>query len=219
MKWLQRHNKCLISLALLALTVVWAPQSFAGNTRVSIKVVNCIPGKTLYPRIYSSHMSGQSGGNNVIAGPSADAKPGTCGSSAQLTHNYSDGGGIGNGLSGIIVITGLNGGSLIYNENQNYDLSAAYPDQKTGLPAKSKGFWLVHGAALTFISNNNYKGLPSGVSCPGGSSQIGPTCMGLSYNYDVGSMTPTLSYTVYVYPPGGNAAQNDQLPTLPSTNQ
>jgi hypothetical protein len=216
------HKKLLATMATIVAALSLSLSCYAASTQVTIKVVNCIPGKTLYPRIYSSGMSGQPAGDEVIPGPPAGSPLGTCGGSAQLTNGYADAGDAYSGISGIVLITGLNGGSLIYNENQFNNDSSYYPNATTALPSQGQTFWVIHGASLAFISNSGYKTLPSGVTCPSNSSPVGPVCMSYEYvwhgNILAWKAYPELVYIVYVYPPAGGTSQDDQLPNLPSAN-
>ena len=221
-RWLKAM--ALIGSLLLGMTAV--VNSYAGPhaSQVSIVVYNCIPGKTLYPTIYSIGMSKTIPTVGAIQGPPAGSSLGTCGPRVELFGYTADAGHLFDAISGVVIVTGLNGNTLVYNENQAEYYSGShgidgiqYPN---GNSANSTGthYWIVHGASLGVLANTNNNGLPAGVSCPSGTSQLGSTCVNRSYSQP-GTwpfVTPRNGFTVYVYPPAGGSSKDNYLPNLPS---
>jgi len=210
-------GKSLILLSLYGLLLLASVQSYALRSRINLTIYNCIPGKTLYPRIYGSNMSWNPAGNNILKGPPTNSSLGTCGQSARLTHNYEDKGygNIYTGLHGVFIVTGLNGATLIYQKNNYQGDAPYYPDESTKLPYLGAGWLYGDNGGLGIISNRNYKNLPNNVSCPSGTEAHGPICIGYVNNYNAGYVLRDITYTVYIYPPKGNSSATS-LSDMPS---
>ena len=206
------YNKLILATGLLMLSVVMAQTAAAKNRNVDIYVTNCVPGTTFYPQLTAIHMEGLPS-MKPVPGPPAGAKLGTCGPKTQLTHHYSDAGGAtSDAISGIVVISGLNGGSLLYYEAQEFSQHLYYPDKSTSIPGIYHAYWQ-HNMVMSFIANHATNTLPGGVSCPSGYTQEGRACMRQSVDDPY-----YISFDVQIYPPAGGVSQRDYLPNLPSTN-
>lgn len=215
MNYKNKITEGIISFAIASCFLTLPSKVLAGNAYFTLTLYNCIQGKTLYPRVYCSNMEGCPSGQFILHGPS---QSGTCGQGVMLLNNATDGGGI-----GVASITGLNGGTIVYSSNKYHHDYLRYPDTDTNLPYRGWTWGITGGASLAFVSNKNYKKLPSGVTCPSGSDEHGPVCISLKQECAKWLGIPhhaicskhRFTYKVYVF--ASPYGQHAGLPNLPSS--